>query len=120
MIRKHTISFQHAFDGLRWALSTQPNYRVHLFLSLLSVLGGIILQIRYEEFLILGILITVGLVIETINTAIEETCDAIDESIRPDIKIAKDTAAAAMLIFAIGSSVLAGCIFIPRIIHFFS
>jgi len=119
MIRKHTISFKHAFDGLAVALATQPNYRIHLFLSLLSLGGGVVFNIQYEEFLIIGTLITVGLVIETINTAIEETCDAIDETIRPDIKKAKDTAAAAMLIFAVGSSILAGCIFIPRIIHFF-
>ena len=119
MIRKHTISFKHAFDGLIVALSTQPNYRIHLFLSLLSIGGGVLFHIRYEEFLIIGVLITVGLVIETINTAIEETCDAIDEAIRPDIKIAKDTGAAAMLIFALGSSILAGIIFIPHIIQLF-
>jgi len=119
MIRKHTISFKHAFDGLIFAFSTQPNYRIHLFFSLLSIAGGIVLRIRYEEFLTIGILITMGFVTETVNTAIEETCDAVDEDIRPDIKVAKDTAAAAMLIFAIGSSVLAGCIFIPRIIHIF-
>jgi diacylglycerol kinase len=62
----------------------------------------------------------VGLVIETVNTAIEETCDAIDTSIRPEIKLAKDTAAAAMLIFAIGAATLAGFIFIPHIISLFS
>lgn len=119
MIRKHTISFKHAFDGLVTAFSTQPNYRIHLFLSIVSLLGGFYFHITYGEFLVIGVLITVGLVIETINTAIEETCDAIDEAIRPDIKVAKDTAAAAMLIFAIGSALLAGCIFIPRIIHAF-
>ena len=119
MLRKHTISFKHAFEGLVAAFSTQPNYRIHLFLSLLSLLGGIYFKITYLEFLIIGILITLGLVIETINTAIEETCDAIDEAIRPDIKVAKDTAAAAMLIFAIGSAIFAGCIFVPRIIQVF-
>lgn len=120
MIRKHTISFQHAFEGLVTALSTQPNYRIHLLLSLLSICGGLSFRISYFEFLIIGVLITMGLVIETVNTAIEETCDAIDERIRPDIKLAKDTAAAAMLIFAIGAAALAGFIFIPRIISLFS
>lgn len=120
MIRKHTISFKHAYNGLISAFLTQPNYRVHLLLSFISLLAGIYFRISYFEFLLIGTLITIGLVVETINTAIEETCNAIDETIRPDIKIAKDTAAAAMLIFAIGSSVLAGCIFIPRIILLFS
>lgn len=119
MIRKHTISFIHAYDGLVAALSSQPNYRIHFFLSILSLGAGIYFHISYFEFLILGTLITIGLVVETMNTAIEETCDAIDEAIRPDIKLAKDTSAAAMLIFAMGSTVLAGCIFIPRIISLF-
>lgn len=120
MIRKHTISFKHAFEGLLYVLSTQPNYRIHLTLSLLSILAGSYFRINSLEFLIIGLLITVGLVIETLNTAIEETCDAIDEAIRPEIKIAKDSAAAAMLIFAMGSVVIAGCIFIPHIISLFS
>lgn len=119
MIRKHTISFKHAFEGLFVAFSTQPNYRVHLFFSFLALGGGVVFRIRYEEFLTIGVLITVGFVVETFNTAIEETCDAVDDSIRPDIKIAKDTSAAAMLLFAIGSAVLAGIIFIPRIIQLF-
>lgn len=119
MLRKHTISFKHAFDGLVAALATQPNYRIHLFLSALAVAGGFFFQISYQEFLTIGLLVTMGLVIETVNTAIEETCDAIDEAIRPDIKVAKDTAAAAMLVFAIGSAVLASVIFVPRIIQLF-
>lgn len=119
-IRKHTISFKNAFEGMVGAFSTQPNYRIHLTLSLISISAGSFLRISYYEFLIIGILITMGLVIETINTAIEETCDAIDVTIRPEIKVAKDTAAGAMLIFAIGATVLAGCIFIPRIISLFS
>lgn len=120
LIRKHTISFKNAFEGLVCAFSTQPNYRIHLALSLISVLAGSYLRISTAEFLVIGVLVTVGLVIETINTAIEETCDAIDTTIRPEIKVAKDTAAGAMLIFAIGATFLAGCIFIPRIISLFS
>jgi len=119
MIKKHTISFRHAFEGLFWAFTTQPNYKIHVALSIISLGCGILFRISKMEFLAIGILITMGFAIETINTAIEETCDAIDSTIRPDIKIAKDVAAAAMLIFAIGSTILAGCIFIPHIISFF-
>lgn len=119
MLKKHQISFIHAFEGLAWALKTQPNYRIHMLLSFLSIFGGFILKINYYEFLLIIFLITLGLVIETINTAIESTTDAIDKSIRPDIKIAKDVAAAAMLIYAIGSFTIACIIFIPRILLLF-
>lgn len=116
MIRRHTISFQHAWEGLTTAFRTQPNYKIHAFFSVLSLVGSWFFHISYFEFLIILVLITLGLALETVNTAIEETCDAIDESIRPDIKIAKDSAAGAMLVVALGSSVIALVIFIPRII----
>ena len=116
MFKKHTISFKNAFNGLIWSLKTQPNYRIHLTLSLLSVFSGFYLHISYFEFIIIIFLITVGLTIETINTAIEEATDAIDTKIREDIKIAKDVSAAAMLIYAIGATVIALMIFVPKIL----
>ena len=115
MIKKHTISVKNAWHGLRWALSTQPNYRVHLFLSLLAIVGGIYLNISRGEFLTILVLITLGFSIETINTAIEETTDAIDTKIRPDIGLTKDVSAGAMLVFAIGALIISSIIFLPRI-----
>lgn len=119
MFRKHTISLKNAFNGIVWSLKSQPNYRIHLFLSLISIFGGFILKISYFEFLLIIFLITVGLVIETINTAIEEATDAIDLKIREDIKIAKDVSAAAMLFYAIGSFIIAFIIFVPKLIILF-
>ncbi|KKP68089.1 MAG: Diacylglycerol kinase [Candidatus Roizmanbacteria bacterium GW2011_GWA2_35_19] len=115
MLKRHTISFKHALNGLLWSLKTQPNYRIHIFLSILSIVGGFVYKISYYEFLFIIFLITVGLVIETINTGLEETTDAIDTKIREDIKIAKDVAAAAMLIYALGALTIASIIFIPKI-----
>jgi len=116
-IKRHTISFRHAFEGLIWCLKTQPNYKIHLTLSFLSIAAGIYLQISYFEMLLVLFLITTGLVVETINTGLEQTTDAIDRKIREDIKIAKDVAAAAMLVYAFGSTIIASFIFIPRVIN---
>ena len=87
-------------------------------MSLISVAAGFYLKISYFEFLLIVFLITVGLVIETINTALEEATDAIDTKIREDIKITKDVSAAAMLIYAIGSALIAAMIFVPKIMKF--
>lgn len=118
-MRRHTISFKNAWRGLKWALSTQPNYRIHFTLSLLALGGGFALSISYVELLIIAVLITIGFAIETVNTAIEEATDAIDTKIRPDIGLAKDVAAGAMLVFAMGAAVIAGFIFVPRLIYLF-
>jgi len=108
-------SFENAFSGFSWAVKTQPNFKFHFFLAIVSLLGGIILKISYEEFLIILVFIFIGLVIEMLNTAIEKTNDAIDTSWREDIKLAKDLSAGAMLVFSFGAFLTAIIIFGPKI-----
>lgn len=117
-MKRHTISFKNAFKGLIWAFRSQPNYKIHFFLSLFSLVGGFVLKISYGEFLLIISLIFIGLAIETVNTAIEQTTDAIDSQWREDIGRAKDIAAGAMLIFSLGAFIIALIIFIPRIVAF--
>jgi diacylglycerol kinase len=113
-LRKHGISFKHAFEGIMWSIRTQPNYQVHLFLAFVALLGGYFYRISYTEFLIIILLVFVGLAIETINTAIEKTCDAVSLEYNEHLKVAKDVAAGAMLTFAFGAFVIAAVIFLPK------
>lgn len=115
-MKEHTISFKNAVAGLVWVARTQKNFKIHLFLSVLSIVGGFYFKISYEESLVIGVLITVGLVIEIINTAIEEAIDAIHKDWQETIKIAKDVSAAAMLVFSVGAFLIACIIFFPRIL----
>lgn len=115
-VRKHTISMKHAIDGLLWAYKTQPNYRVHVFILLVVIAAGIFFNVSYVEWLVLTLTIMLGLIIETLNTAIESTTDAITREWKEEIKIAKDVAAAAMLTHAIGAIVIAAIIFIPKML----
>lgn|SRR3989338_5434653 len=116
--KQHIHSFKNAIDGFMWILATQRNFKIHLTLSFISILAGFILAISFEEFLVIMVLIGVGLSIEALNTAIEETIDAIHKEWNPAIKIAKDTSAAAMLIFSIIAFTVACVIFIPKIIRY--
>jgi diacylglycerol kinase len=119
-IRKHTISFKNAFNGVVFCIKTQPNYQIHLLLSTIALALGVVLQISNIEYFMIILLITIGLVIETINTAIEQATDAIDTKWREEIGHAKDIAAGAMLIFALGATIISGIIFIPKILALFS
>jgi diacylglycerol kinase len=112
-LRRHTISFHHAIEGVVWALKTQPNYQVHLLLSLLCVFAGLYFGIKKFEWLMIMLTIGGGLVIETINSAIEQTLDCVSLEQRDDIKIAKDASAAAMLIYACTAAIIGLSIFIP-------
>lgn len=116
MVKHKIASFKNAYEGFIWVLRTEQNYRIHVALSLIALILGYILKISYFEFLIILVLIFLGLAIEMLNTAVEEATDAIDTKWRQDLKIAKDVAAGAMLVFAVGALIISGIIFIPKLL----
>lgn len=115
MIRRHTISFYHAFSGLFYALASQPNFAIHLLLSAAVIVAGYYYQISSLEWLILAITICFGIVVELINTAIESAVDLITDQYHLNARTAKDVSAAAMLVYAFGAVIVALIIFIPKI-----
>ena len=60
-LKKHTVSFKNAFAGLSWAVKTQPNFRVHLFLSLAAIILGVYLGIDQSDWAIIVFTIVLGL-----------------------------------------------------------
>jgi diacylglycerol kinase len=116
MIKRHADSIGHATDGLLWAIRTQHNYKVHLFLTLIAILAGVFFHISYNEWLTITVFIITGLIVETINTSIEKMGDAVDKNFNEDIKISKDVSAGAMLLVSIGALIVSSIIFIPKIL----
>ena len=80
---------------------------------------GFIFKINKYEWAIL--VLTIGLVIscELVNTAIEAVVDLVTEEYHPLAKVAKDTAAAAVLIFAFVAVIVGLIIFVPKILLLF-
>ncbi len=113
--RRHVISFYHAFAGLFYAFSSQPNFLVHLLISLIVIIFGYFLHLGSLEWLILISTIFIGLVIEMINTSIESVVDLVTQEWKLEAKHAKDTAAAAMLLYALGAAIIGLLIFVPKI-----
>lgn len=111
-ITKHKISFAHAIQGLWYALSSQPNFIVHLTLSSVVIILGIIQKINSGSWAILFLTISGGLAIELINTSLENLTDLVQPEYHLLAKQAKDTAAAAMLVYAIFAVVIAIFIFL--------
>lgn len=117
--RQHKISFSNAMSGLWWALTTQPNFRVHIALSLLALFLSWFTHIRSTEFIIVVFIIVLGLSAEMINTAIEAMTDLITTEWRQEAKIAKDVSAGMMLTVATGAVIAACIIFVPKLIVMF-
>ncbi len=116
ILRRHHISFQNAFAGLWWAFTTQPNFRVHLTLSLLAIGLCWYLAVSAVEWTIVVFTIVLGLGAEMINTSIEAMTDLITRERRLDAKIAKDVSAGMMLTIAFGALAVAGLILGPKLL----
>ena len=79
-LKKHTISFKHALDGVIYTISTQPNFTVHLFIAFLAVLLALIFGFSSYEWLILIFTIALVVIAEMVNTAIESVVDLVSQS----------------------------------------
>ncbi len=114
-LRQHHISLKAAFSGIVWSLSTQPNFRIHLFLSAAVVGAAYFFGVNKIELIILVFTILLGLVAEMINTSIESIADLVTTEWKKEAKIAKDVSAGMMLTVAIGALVVGALIFWPYV-----
>ncbi len=108
-------SFLFAFHGLVYALETQRNMRLHLFSATLVMGLGWLLELPRREFIAVLTAIMVVMVAEMVNTAIEAAVDLASPDLHPLAQTAKDVAAGAVLLAAIGAALLGVWVFLPRL-----
>jgi diacylglycerol kinase (ATP) len=109
-------SFSYAFQGLHTILRTEKNTWIYIPISFAVIVMGIIFHI--QEFEWIAIVLCFGLVwaFEAANTALEALVDLSTTEIHPIAKVAKDCAAAAVLIAALTSAVIGIIIFLPHVL----
>lgn len=112
-------SFKFALDGIVYAFKYEQNILVHFTVMIIVIIMGIFLKISFIEWLICLILFGLVIATELINTSIEATIDLLTDKIHPLAKIAKDTASAAVLVFALIAIIVGLLIFLPKIIMLF-
>ena len=84
-------------------------------MMVLVIIAGTLLKISKIEWIICVILFALVISAELINTAIETIVDMITMEKNEKAKIAKDVAAGAVLVLAIGSAIIGLVIFVPKI-----
>ncbi|QOR68984.1 diacylglycerol kinase family protein [Cytobacillus suaedae] len=104
-------SFSFATEGLIHAIKRERNLQIHLVISVFVIGLSFYLNITKIEWSIVIILIGGMLSLELMNTAIERVVDLVTKEYHPIAKIAKDVAAAAVLVFALISVVVGSIIF---------
>ncbi len=112
-------SLAFAFAGVRHALHSQRNLRIHFGFAALAVILGFALRISRAEWAVVVALIALVIGLELLNTSIEALVDLASPSFHPLAKTAKDTAAGAILLVALGSAAAGLIIFLPRLWRLF-
>jgi diacylglycerol kinase (ATP) len=117
-------SFRHAFMGIWFVLRSQHNAWLHAAASVLALVLAGVLHVNVRAFTTgewadLVIAIVLVWVAETFNTGLEVLANAVTGKRHPVLKIAKDVAAAAVLMAAVGALVVGLILFVPRFVELF-
>lgn len=108
-------SFVYAGRGIRTMLVTQHNAWIHLGASVAVVALGFATGVSRFEWLALVFALVSVWTAEALNTAFESLCDVASPQFHPLVARAKDVAAGAVLICAVGAVATAGLVFAPHL-----
>lgn len=111
-------SFGYAFEGIYAGIRGERNMKIHCFAAVCVVVAGVLFHISVTEWCICLVLFGLILSLELVNTAIEAVVDLVTEDKKPLAKLAKDTAAGAVLIAAVMAAMAGLLIFVPKLISF--
>lgn len=115
VLKRRLNSFACALRGMVQLVRTQPNARLHLVATLLVCAAGVYFGLERTEWLWVATAIVLVWSAEALNTALEELADALHPQQDPGVGRAKDVAAAAVLIAALGAAVIGMLVFIPHL-----
>lgn len=112
--RGFVASFLYASDGLLRTLCTQRNMRIHWVSGLAVMLVGMALELELASRASVLFCVVLVICMEVLNTALESFVDLHIRHYARNAMVAKDAAAAAVLILAIGAVVIFADVLLHR------
>lgn len=108
-------TFNYAIDGIIYTLKSQRNMKIHYTIAILVLFLTLFLNLSRIEIIAVFFSISLVILSEMFNTAIEKTVDLVTTEYSPLAKIAKDVAAGAVLVSALNSIMVAYLVFFDRL-----
>jgi len=116
LILSRITSVGFALSGIWIMLKTQKNALIHVCATATVIVLGCLLKISLESWCWLAAAIMIVWVAEAFNTAFEFLADALSPEFHPLIKKAKDVAAGAVLIAAVGAVIIGLLVLGPHLL----
>lgn len=108
------VKFAVAFAGVFHTFRTQSSMRVHVICAGLVVGLSCLTGLTPLEWAVLLLVIGLVIALELVNTSIEAIVDRVSPEHSEMARVAKDTAAAAVLVSALTALGVGGCVLIPH------
>ncbi len=105
----------YARNGIKLIFKNERNFRIDLAAAIVVVVLGFILRISHFEWISISLVISMVLISEAINSAIEALCDTVSHDYKVNIKYAKDVSAGAVLVSVLVSVITGVIVFLPYI-----
>jgi diacylglycerol kinase len=115
-LKRFIRSLGFAYQGIRYLFRTQTNAQIHLVAASGVLLLGCWLRLSQLEWCVIILCFAIVFAAEAMNTAIEVLLNYLHPSQHPQVGLAKDLAAAAVLLSALGTALVGAIIFIPKIL----
>ena len=110
-------SFRFAIVGIWTMLTSQHNAWLHACATVAVVVAGFLFSLSRSEWCWLVLALMAVWTAEALNTAFESLADVASPEFHPLVKQAKDVAAGAVLISAIGSLTIGCLVFGPHVVE---
>lgn len=116
MRRSLAESFRYAFAGFAYAWRTERNLRVHVLVAVVVIATLPLFRLRPVEAAALVLAVGLVLAAELFNTAVEVVVDhLVGREHHGAAKVAKDVAAAGVLIAVLAAVAVGGLILLPKV-----
>ncbi|HFI0463475.1 TPA: diacylglycerol kinase [Streptococcus suis] len=113
-------AFQVSWQGFKALWRQEVNFRLHLALSLIVVILGLVFSLDASQWLWIGLAISLVISSEIINTALEALVDLlVGDTWHPVAKYIKDLAALSVVIHSLFALLVGLVIFGPKIFALF-
>jgi diacylglycerol kinase len=113
--RSWVRKFRDAFRGAAVGIRGQKSFVVHLLAAAAVIAGGFLLRVSLVEWLVLLLCITLVLGAEMFNSALESMAKAVSRDFHPDLGDALDIGSGAVLVAALGASIVGAILFVHRV-----
>lgn len=115
-LRSLLRSFRYAARGLRSAYQTEQNFRIDIYIALITIALMVYFHVTLGEVIVLSMMMMLVMILELVNTGVEKMIDLFKPRLHYYAEVVKDILAGAVLIASLGALFVGLLIFYPYFI----